>query len=69
MGPAELVPVVVSAVGEAGAMRARERRRARDGVKRDGAIEIALPGEVRVTVRGCIEERTLRIVLRALSSA
>jgi transposase len=66
---AEFVPVVVSAGGESGAIAERERRRARDAAKREGAIEIALSGEVRVTVRGCIEERTLRIVLRALCSA
>jgi hypothetical protein len=46
----------------------RERRR-RDAVRREGTIEIALRSDVRVTVRGCIEERALRLVLRALRSA
>ena len=67
-GVPELVPVVVSGTGETGAMSARERR-VRDTVKREGIIEIALPGDVRLTVRGCIGERTLRLVLRALRSA
>ena len=34
--------------------------------KQTGAIEIALPGGVRVTVRGRIDERALRAVLHAL---
>ena len=33
-----------------------------------GAIEIVLPGGIHVTVRGRIEERTLRAVLDALRS-
>lgn len=67
-GHPELVPVVVSAGGETGAVAERERR-PRDAVRREGTIEIALPGDVRLTVRGWIEERTLRLVLRALRSA
>jgi transposase-like protein len=62
------VPVVVSAGGETGVL-GRERCRARDAVRREGIIEVALPGDMRLTVRGCIEERTLRLVLRALRSA
>lgn len=67
-GQPELVPVVVSAGGEPSVVPQRERR-PRDAVRREGIIEIALPSDVRVTVRGCIEERTLRLVLRALRSA
>lgn len=37
--------------------------------KGDGAIEIGLPGDVRITLRGRIEERTLRAVLSLLRSA
>jgi hypothetical protein len=69
----ELVPVVVSdAKSEpASPEAARERRRPGQGgvMKPDGAIEIALPGDVRMTVRGRVEERTLRAVLGALRSA
>ena len=36
--------------------------------KSTGTIEIALPGGVRVVVRGRIEERVLRAVLGALRS-
>jgi transposase len=67
-GQPELVPVVVSATGEPSVGPERERR-PRDAMKREGTIEIALRSDVRVTVRGCIEERTLRLVLRALRSA
>ena len=70
---AELIPVVVSdANREAASPEATiERRRAcSTGVaKREGAIEIMLPGDVRMTVRGRVEERTLRAVLGALRSA
>ena len=69
----ELVPVVVSSASSepASPEAARETRRLhRNGaVKSDGAIEIVLPGEVRMTVRGRVEERTLRAVLGALRSA
>jgi hypothetical protein len=41
----------------------------RPGAKETGTIEIALPGAIRVTVRGRIEERVLRAVLNALRSA
>jgi hypothetical protein len=36
--------------------------------KQTGSIEVVLPGGIRVTVRGTIEERTLRAVLDALRS-
>ena len=69
----ELVPVVVSSASSepASPEAARETRRLRTNgaVKSDGAIEIVLPGEVRMTVRGRVEERTLRAVLGALRSA
>jgi len=68
----ELVPVVVSDATSAPASPevTREKRPRTDGaVKPDGAIEIALPGGVRMTVRGRVEERTLRAVLGALRSA
>ena len=69
----ELVPVVVSAAGSE--LRSPEAAGEKPwtcssgAAKPDGAIEIALPGSVRVTVRGCVEERTLRAVLAALRSA
>ena len=68
----ELVPVVVSGgSSEPASPAAREKRRPRTSgtVRADGAIEIALPGEVRMTVRGHVEEQTLRAVLGALRSA
>lgn len=55
----DLVPVMIAdarEVPKASAVTARQT----------GAIEIVLPGGVRVTVRGRIEERTLRAVLDAL---
>ena len=69
----ELVPVVVSDAGreavspEAG--RQKRRLCSTAAVKPGGAIEIVLPGDVRMTVRGRVEERTLRVVLGALRSA
>jgi transposase len=67
----ELVPVVVSGVCSEPASPGREKRRtcSSGAVRPDGAIEIALPGDVRMTVRGRVEERTLRAVLGALRSA
>jgi transposase len=69
----DLVPVVVS---DAGGVRppstdARGHRRgsATAAARSEGAIEVALPGDVRVTVRGRVEERTLRAVIRALRPA
>jgi transposase len=56
-----LVPVMIA--------DARDVPKASAGpAKLTGVIEIVLPGEVRVTVRGRIEERTLRAVLGALRS-
>jgi len=69
----ELVPVVVSGTGrEVASPEAvgQKRRTCSTGAgKPDGAIEIVLPGDVRMTVRGRVEERTLRAVLGALRSA
>ena len=69
----DLVPVVVRDAGaEAGPpVRVREKHRAcpSEAMKPDGVIEIVLPGDVRLTVRGCVEGRTLRAVLGALRSA
>lgn len=67
-GQPELVPVVVSATGEPSVVP-RRARRPRDTMKREGTIEITLPSEVRVTVRGCIEAPTLRIPLFAFPPA
>ena len=68
-----LVPVVVSGTGgkptSPEAAREKCRPRTSGAAKPDGAIEIALPGDVRMTVRGRVEERTLRAVLGALRSA
>jgi transposase len=55
----DLVPVVVGDVQE-------EPKGSAATAKQIGAIEIVLPGGVRVTVRGRIEERMLRAVLDAL---
>jgi hypothetical protein len=69
----ELVPVVVSSGGRETAPpeATHEKRRAcsTGAVKPDGAIEIVLPGDVRMTVRGRVEGSTLRAVLGALRSA
>ena len=67
----ELVPVIVSGTVSKAPEAAREQRRAcsTEARKPDGAIEIVLPGDVRMTVRGRVEERTLRAVLDALRSA
>jgi transposase len=57
----DLVPVVVA--------DAREVPKASAvAAKQTGSIEVVLPGGIRVTVRGTIEERTLRAVLDALRS-
>jgi transposase len=65
----ELVPVVVSSASSEPTSPEKRRLRTNGAVKSDGAIEIVLPGEVRMTVRGRVEERTLRAVLGALRSA
>jgi hypothetical protein len=66
----ELVSVVVSGNSSEPALPAAvhkgRRPRTSGTVKPDGAIEIALPGGVRMTVRRYFEERTLRAVLGAL---
>jgi transposase len=57
----DLVPVVVA--------DAREVPKASAvAAKQTGSIEVVLPGGMRVTVRGTIEERTLRAILDALRS-
>jgi len=71
VGPASelpgLVPVVMTTSGdEAPPVPARERPHA---AKPNAVIEIMLPGGIRVTVRGRVEERALRAVLGALRSA
>jgi transposase len=67
----ELVPVVLSGAGSEPPEAGREQRRAcsTEARKPDGAIEIVLPGGVRMMVRGRVEERTLQAVLGALRSA
>jgi hypothetical protein len=55
------VPVVIADAREVPKLSAAT-------AKQTGVIEIVLPGGVRVTVRGRIEERTLRAVLDALRS-
>lgn len=70
----DLVPVVVGAPDDSMAHAvppAARRSATRDNVTRepDGSIEIALAGEVRVTVRGRIDAKGLRAVLAALRSA
>ena len=64
-----LVPVVVSGAGSEPPEAAREKRRAcsTEARKPDGAIEIVLPGGVRMMVRGRVEERTLRAVLAQMN--
>lgn len=63
----DLVPVLIGDGELRRSTAAPDRQRA--AAKRAGTIEIALPGAVRVTVCGRIEERTLRAVLGALRSA
>lgn len=69
----ELVPVIMSGASSdvAPPLAAHEKHPSRSNgtAKPDGAIEIALPGDVRMRVRGLVEERTLRAVLAALRSA
>jgi transposase len=57
----DLVPVVVADMRE-------KPKAAATPTKHGGAIEIVLPTGIRVTVRGRLEERTLRAVLDALRS-
>jgi transposase len=63
----ELVPVVMTTASAVTPASARERQSAAS--KPAGTIEIALPGGVRVLVRGRVEERALRAVLGVLRSA
>ncbi|MBV8493375.1 MAG: transposase [Alphaproteobacteria bacterium] len=65
----ELVPVIMSGASSDVAAREKHRSHTNGAAKPDGAIEIALPGNVRMTVRGLVEERTLRAVLGALRLA
>jgi transposase len=73
----DLVPVVVSAAdgglgpdaAAAASKDGQRRSRAIAETRAEGAIEVALPGETRRTVRGRVEERTLRAVIRALRRA
>lgn len=64
----ELVPIMITDGAEVSKRPALPADRAAAATKGTGTIEIALPGGVRVTVRGRIEERLLRAVLSALRS-
>jgi transposase len=64
----DLVPVMITDGAEVSKRPALPAERVGAATKGIGTIEIALPGSVRVTVRGRIEERTLRAVLGALRS-
>ena len=64
----DLVPVVMANGGEEAPSSERERP-STAATKPAAIIEIALPGGVRVTVHGRVEERALRAVLGALRSA
>jgi transposase len=65
----DLVPVVMTNAGDVAPAPVPARERQRAAAKPAGTIEIALPGGVRVMVRGHVEERALRAVLGALRSA
>jgi transposase len=65
----DLVPVVLASAAEPATPPVPSRERQNAAGKPIGMIEIALPSGVRVTVRGRIEERSLRVVLGALRSA
>jgi transposase-like protein len=64
----DLVPVMITDGAEVSKRPALPAERAAAATKGIGTIEIALPGSIRVTVRGRIEERLLRAVLSALRS-
>jgi len=64
----ELVPIMITDGAEVPKRPALPGERVGAATKGVGTIEIALPGGVRVTVRGRIEERLLRVVLSALRS-
>ena len=65
----DLVPVVITTARDVTPAPVPARERQSAAAKAAGTIEIALPGGVRVMVRGRIEERALRAVLGALRSA
>jgi transposase len=65
----DLVPVVMTNAGDVTPASTPTRERQIAAAKAAGTIEIALPGGVRVMVRGRVEERALRAVLGALRSA
>ena len=68
----DLVPVVVEAPDGSMAMAGPAQRGVTGDnatAEPDGSIEIALAGEVRVTVRGRVDPQGLRAVLGALRSA
>ena len=64
----DLVPIMITDGAGVSKRPALPAERVGAATKGIGTIEIALPGSVRVTVRGRIEERTLRAVLAALRS-
>jgi transposase len=64
----DLVPVMIAHADEAPERPAATPEPPSGGARQAGTIEIALPGAVRVTVRGRIEERVLRAILDALRS-
>jgi transposase len=64
----DLVPVMITDGTEVSKRPALPAERVGATTKGIGTIEIVLPGGVRVTVRGRIEERSLRAVLDALRS-
>lgn len=65
----DLVPIVITSGAKEPKRPSLPTERVGAAAKSTGTIEIALPGGVHVTVRGRIEERTLRAVLGALRSA
>lgn len=65
-----LVPVVLDDGGSAAtAVQTKRNDPVCGSTRSDGVIEITLPGDVRITVRGRIEEGTLRAVMSTLRSA
>ncbi len=62
----DLVPIMITDGAEMSKRPAVPAERVAAATKDIGTIEIALPGGVRVTVRGRIDERLLRSVLSAL---
>jgi transposase len=64
-----LVPVVMTTASDVTPASTPAHERQSAAAKPAGTIEIALPGGVRVMVRGRVEERALRAVLGALRSA